>query len=213
MILNNEDREQYLERPADALDVTLEVVGDTITITFNNEVNSDYIVTLKDIKDKNGNELIDPIVYKFTSTYSPLFASQRQIISDIGNIFPSQNADTILYAIRSNSIDVQYVTTKEGIDWTNPPYEVKQYVRYKTDLDLLVGKYSESTSSSTEQIALGDFSVTAGSSSSTAFKMLTTEMKNRSDYWLKRLGAAAKSAPQSFVKGGTNWPDHLTRGF
>ncbi|HLO11251.1 MAG TPA: hypothetical protein VK190_03220 [Pseudoneobacillus sp.] len=211
MILNGKDKEQYLERPDDALNITLEVVGDTLTITFNNTQNSDYIVTLKDLKDKDENALEDSVVYKFTSTYSPLLATPRQIVNDIGNIFTDSDIDKVLYTIRSNSINVQYMTSKT-IDWNNPPYEAKQYVRYQTDLDLLVGRYSETSAESRDNVTLGDFSIGAGSSGTTAFRMLTDEMRKRAEYWKARLGNI-KSTPKSFLKGGTTWPDHLTRGF
>jgi hypothetical protein len=217
MIIDEQNAKEYLIRPTDAVPVTLTVQNNKVIIDFEIEQNCDYVVVIKDVASTDEQIVSGPFIYGFTSTYTPLFATTNQVKMDISKALVDISDDLIYSTIRSNSIDVQYMASQtyvedNFVDWNNPPYAVKQYVRYKTDCDLIVNMYAGSTTQTGNTVQLGDFSYSGSSAQSTLYYGLLGELKKRTEYWRKRIGSAPAS-PRSYVKGGSNWPDYLTRTF
>ena len=85
--------------------------------------------------------------YSFTSKYSPMFSSEKIIRIDLQEVLEDVSSDTINFTIWQNSQlaleltdssgDYQYYTNADDIDTSDIPYYAKQWVRYKTELDLL----------------------------------------------------------------------------
>lgn len=218
MIIRDEDKQEFLIRPSDAVEITFSTNGSVVTIDYDIEPNCEYIVVIKDVKDNSGNKLAEPLVYSFTSQYTPLFATINQIKTDIGRALTEVPSDLIYRSIRSNSMDVQYLVSAAKAattNWDDPPYDIRQYVRYQTDVDIMLDQYAESSTQTSDRVQLGDFAVQGGGSSQAySYKMILDELKKRAQYWKNRIGASpVAKRPSSYVKGGTDWPDYLSRGF
>lgn len=197
----------------DGIPITIVPIdSETIEIDFTIEDNNDYILCMQGIKDTLGNEMLGPIQYTISSIYTPLYATTRQIRTDIGSAIVDIPDSTVYNVIRSNSLYVDQIYTTQ-INPSNIPYEVQQYVRYQSEVDLILNRYAQNTSGSTSEFTLGDFSVSNSTTSQSSMKYILGELQRRADYWLKKLQTTTSSSVKSFVKGGTNWPDYMSRGF
>lgn len=208
MILEGGNKSKYLAiRPDDALDLELEVLDDTIKIDFPIQPNKEYVVVVKNIKSTDGEMLPDPLVYSFTSEYSPLVANISIIQNDLGELFEVIGPDRILRALRENSANITHITDKSPTS-----HEVVQYIRYKTELDVLMGSYTKLSSKDVDKFELGDFSVSKSSSSSSSIDPLIEGVRQNMEFWLAKLGGAmARGKSRSFTKGGDDYPDYMSR--
>ena len=131
--------------------------------------NNIYTITL-DIP-----ELATPLVWTFTSQYSPLFSGVRSVREWIDDLFVTTTPpsdDEILYKLRHNSLYALFIQTYpptklDGESWiydppvsfnlNNPPFFVRKYVELKTAHDFLRKRFWSSIGGGKTQ--LGDFSV------------------------------------------------------
>ena len=147
--------------PYDAEYVTMYplIYEDEIHLLIDEDIkpNKEYEVFLNDIFDEDGYK-IDNYNFKFISEYDPLYASYDIIKADLSQHMYEIEDETLLYRyIRDNSIATQKLTPRDDIDWDEPPFEVKQYVRYKTLYDLLL--YSYVNSGGVSKIRLADLDI------------------------------------------------------
>ena len=115
-----------------------------IEIIPNNGIkdNSIYTITLKNVKDVNGNVFNQ--TYTVYTKMSPLFSDLSAVKSLIANIDIPDS--TILYHIREASKYAEYIKG-EKIDEDNIPFEVTQFVKYRAAHECLLN-FSVSLSSS-----------------------------------------------------------------
>lgn len=71
----------------------------------------------------------------FQTKRTPLYTTIRTIRSDYKQFFSVYSDEDILNVIHQNSLEVQETATSL-LDSQETPYALKQYVRYKTELDL-----------------------------------------------------------------------------
>lgn len=76
---------------------------------------------------------------KFTSQYSPLYSTSKIIRSDLMDIIEDIKDDSINFTIWQNSIMAQEISTEDISE--DVPYYAKQYVRYKSERDLIYAVY------------------------------------------------------------------------
>lgn len=103
--------------------------------------------------------------FSFTSKYDPLYSSVDIIDGDIGPFIEGFTDEEINRQIHSVSIEAQQrayndqAFDDEAFDYENPPYHVRQYVRYKTEYNLAKKQYVKMARASGNDKTLGDFSV------------------------------------------------------
>lgn len=209
MIINDQEKLQYVVfRPdAETIPVVFTVNGDTLTIDYDIESNNDYIVVIKDVADTTGEKMGDPIVYQFSSTYSPLYTTLRQIQTDLGSIYSIMDPDRVLSIIRANSIEVASLTS-----FALTSNEVKQYIRYQSEYDALMAYYSDISSQNVNRFSLGDFAVTTSNSDAIAIDSVLAELRTKIKNWLAKLSGSTGAKKQAtFVRGGSEYPSYMSR--
>lgn len=80
--------------------------------------------------------------HNFKSMYSPYYAKIQTVRDDVGDLFENINDDVIARFIFDNSLLAEQIITEDRLDevigdGTDIPLYVRNYVRYKTDLDLI----------------------------------------------------------------------------
>lgn len=150
----------------------------------------------------------------FTSKYNPLFSTVRIIRSDFKDLFSKYTNDDINRLIYENSqLAIEMVsastTANITIDVTQPdgvPYAVKQFVRYKTELDLATDLFLYLTSQSgQEDRMLGDMRITK-QVQLPYINQIMNLLQKRSDAWEFQL-TGMKAPPTSAVRAGsTTYP-------
>lgn len=84
--------------------------------------------------------------FSFTSRYTPLYSTVKLVKSEFNRMFSVFSDDEINQLIQSNSI-LALEFANPAIDTQDDiPYYVKQYVRYKTQLDLITSLLIERSS-------------------------------------------------------------------
>lgn len=108
--------------------------------------------------------------YHFVTKYSPMFSSEKLVRFDLQEVLDDMPSNTINFTIWQNSKlaieltdstgEYQYYTNGDDIDLTDIPYYAKQWVRYKTELDLLDAIYlSIATKQGSESKKIGNIEV------------------------------------------------------
>lgn len=99
--------------------------------------------------------------FTFTSRYSPLYSTVKIIRSDFPDLFSEISDDTINFLIWQNSLLATEVGDAENIVDGVPNYAIKQYVRFKTEYNIVrnvliaIGAEAGST-----EKHLGEFKIT-----------------------------------------------------
>lgn len=144
-------------------------------------------------------------VVSFTSRYNPLFSTVRVIRSDFRDLFSAYTDDDINRVIHDNS--------KLAIEIANPeldlneeiPYYVRQYVRYKTELDLVTDLFLTLTSQSGQaDKQLGDLRVMKQVQLPKLQDILKV-LEQRLAAWEAQL-VGMKAPPTSAVRAGNTAP-------
>lgn len=155
--------------------------------------------------------------FSFTSKYSPLYASVDIIDGDIGPFIEGFTEEEINRQIHAVSIEAQKMAyndttfSDEAFDYENPPYFVRQYVRYKTEYNLAKKQYVKMARASGNDKTLGDFSVSKDFSLSDLKEllgMLKDDLKPWADELTGRTGRG-QAGMLYFTKSGNN-PSPLT---
>lgn len=78
--------------------------------------------------------------FEFSSRYSPLYQKVKNIRMDLLDVIDNVTDEQINYTIWQNSILANEMAENE-VDEDNPAFYVKQWVRYKTEIDIIYAIY------------------------------------------------------------------------
>lgn len=136
----------------------------------------------------------------FTSRYTPLYSTVRVIRGDFKQLFSSYTDDEILRLIHDNS-KLAIETANPAIDESDIPYYVRQYVRYKTELDLVTDlTISASIDIGVQEKLLGEMKITR-EKQSPYLKDVLSIVQLRLAPWESQL-VGMKAAPTGAVRAG-----------
>lgn len=154
--------------------------------------NQIYTATLR-IKDQEHS-------VTFTSRYSPLYSTVRIIRGDFKDLFADFNDDHINRLIHSNSLLVSDMTDIDEDE--GPTYAIRQYVRYKTELDLATDIFvTLYTKNGSEDKQLADMRVSKETRMN-GIKDILKLLEEKVDQWeLEAVGAI--HSPKGAVRAGT----------
>lgn len=119
------------------------VEDNKITVLLDGKLDTNYkyeVYITDDVEDEGGTSL-EEVKISFTSEYYPLFTSMSVLRRDLARYIESMDEDTMYQYARENSFSIRTKLPEdieEDIDWDDPPFEVKQYVRYKTIYDIVL---------------------------------------------------------------------------
>lgn len=141
----------------------------------------------------------------FVSQYNPLFSTIRIVRSDFKTLLSTYNDQEIYEHIFSNSV-LALETANPEIDETDIPYYVKQYVRYKTEYDIIFDLLiTMSSKSGAQSKSLGDFSIDRTYRTPELEKILRL-LENRLATWEAQL-VGMKASPTGAIRaGGSEYP-------
>jgi hypothetical protein len=144
-------------------------------------------------------------VYSFTSRYSPLYSTIKVIRSDYWELLEELTDELVLFHIWQNSQLVREIADVElNFPDDKPNYAVKQYVRYKTEYDLVRALLiTISTKAGAQEKHLGEFKIT-NEYKTPELEEILKRLKELVDEWEKALGVVV--APRGAVKAGRNFP-------
>lgn len=152
-------------------------------------------------------------VVSFTSRYNPLFSTVRMIRSDFRDLFSTYSDDDINRLIHDNSKLAIELTAQSANGTTidvnaedGIPYAARQYVRYKTELDLATDLFlTLSTKSGTEDKTLADMRIMKQVQLPYIDSILKVLQQRLASWEAQLIGMRA--APSSAVRaGGTAFP-------
>lgn len=154
--------------------------------------------------------------HSFNTVIDPLYSSISVIQNDLGEVISDVPDQRMLFLIYQNSILSQNIASEENLSLleseTKLPYVFKQYVRYRTELDLMSAMYLylSGRTGSVSKI-LGELEITKRVDLGIGFKDALNDLKMKLKKWEKLLtGSAARSPLVGAVRGGTNNPYPLT---
>lgn len=152
---------------------------------------------------------------EFYTRMDPSYSTIRIIRGDVGEVFNSVRDPQLAFQIYQNSVLANNIASEENLtlleDEEKIPYVFKQYVRYRTELDLLIAIYMAiSGRGSTEKKVLGELEIEYKWRLSD-IKPLLEELKQKLKPWEKQLtGKTAASLVASAVRGGSSNAFELT---
>lgn len=147
-------------------------------------------------------------VVSFTSKYNPLFSTVRIIRSDFRDLFSTYSDDDINRLIHDNSLLAIELTSESStgvvIDLKaddGVPYAAKQYVRYKTELDLATNLFlTLTTQSGQEDKTLADMRISRKVEAPSFSNVLKVLQQRLTSWEAQLIGMRAK--PGSSVRSG-----------
>lgn len=196
---------------------TGDIVGSKATSMFKRydgelhlESNMKYTISL--------NILGQDLEYTFVSAYSPFYTTLKMIKVDLGRALDGVQEDTINHAIWQNSIAVEELVEEKGAidlkDKTGKPARaVTEWVRYKTDLDLLnIAYLSIATNAGSVDKTLGEMRITKSVKIPYLDDLLDYYQKKLDDVEDKIAGIGVRGL--AMVKAGnTSYPITARRSF
>jgi len=189
------------------VEYSIQVFDNFIEIIPNDGVkdNSTYEIILKGIKSLDATKELDFEKIKFSTKFSPMYASLSSVQSLIGECHVDD--EILLYHIREASKFVNYIkgttTSEEDI-----PFEVEQYVKYKAAHDGLLVFYINKASVSKEKGSLGDISYEKNIKL-TDIALLLRYLESESLKWKENLRGykfEGRAKPLYALKGGNAQP-------
>lgn len=161
------------------------------------------------LKVKVGN-ISDEI--KFSSKYSPLYSTVKIIRQDLLEIIDLIKDDDICFTIWENSLLANEIS-KDKIPEDKPSYAAKQFVRYKTEIDLIFAIYlAISGKAGSISKRLGNLTIEK-TIKIPFLKDMLEELKNKLKEWEDMLRGMGKTGIKAKKAGKTNYPLPLRRGF
>lgn len=153
----------------------------------------------------------------FMTFLTPLYSTVKTVREDLGAVIEEIPDERILYLLFQNSILSQNIANEENLALLQSsekvPFVFKQYVRYRTEVDLITSIYlliSGRQGSATKN--LGTFKVDRRYQfNAIGLETILDDLKNKQRSSERALTRAARSSPLvGAVKGGTNNPYPLT---
>lgn len=159
----------------------------------------------------------------FFTKMSPMFSSVSVIKSDMADAFDSFDINQLMMQIYLNSVlalNIAGETQLEEINTamtakTQLPYYAKQFVRYRTELDMMTALWMSLSKSSgtSEKKTLGELSVERRNSflGTQNIEPFLSDLKEKSKTWEKLLRGGTTSSPMATaVRGGSSYAYPLT---
>jgi hypothetical protein len=141
-------------------------------------------------------------VVSFTSKYNPLFSTVRIIRSDFRELFADYSNDSINRLIHDNS-KLALELSDVDLEEEGVTFAAKQYVRYKTELDLATDLFlTLTTKSGEESKQLSDMRITRNVQLPYIDSVLEV-LRKRLDSWEIQL-SGMKAAPTSSIRAGAS---------
>lgn len=164
---------------------------------------------------KHGEQLFQSV---FHTRMDPLYSSVETVRNDLGDITSEILDERILYLIFQNSILSQNIASEENLalleSEEKTPYVFKQFVRYRTEMDILIAIYMLITGrQGSVTKTLGELKVDRRYVwGTTIVDPIIADLKDKLKEWEKALrGSAAMVSPVvSAVRGGSSNPYPLT---
>jgi len=152
-------------------------------------------------------------VVSFTSKYNPLFSTVRIIRSDFRDLFSTYSDDDINRLIHDNSKLAMELVLESGtgvvIDLKADggiPYAAKQYVRYKTELDLATNLFlTLATKGGQEDKTLADMRISR-KVEAPSFSNVLKVLQQRLTSWEAQLIGRGATPGSSVRSGATVYP-------
>lgn len=149
---------------------------------------------------------------EFTSTFftrlSPYYTNVPLMHTDLGDVISDVPDDRIMMLIYNNSILANNIASEENLELLETeektPYVFKQYVRYRTELDLMMAVYLQlSGRQGSVNKILGELEIkrqyTLGS---TDINAILEDLKRKLKEWEELLRGKNRTLASSAVRGG-----------
>lgn len=153
----------------------------------------------------------------FYTKLNPFYSTIKTIRADLGNILDDVPDGRLIYLIFDNSILSQNIASEENLQLLESeektPYVFKQFVRYRTEMDLMTAVYLllSGRQGSVSKI-LGELEILHRNDfGSMDISKILKDLKMKLREWEKQLrGSSASSPLRGAVRGGTSNPYPLT---
>lgn len=178
-----------------------------------------YSLSISNIQNAGGED-IEPYNIVFTSSFASMYVQVQDILSSkaVSILLEGSTEMFIAEIISNNSNLAEFIATDSGneeIDWENPPFYVLEYVKYKTQYDVIFDKFIELSGNPTSK-KLKDLQIEYGYSLSDLLKM-ADRLELRFKYWEDYLRGSrrGKALPAAFRKGESidEMPEFMDRMF
>jgi hypothetical protein len=175
--------------PAKAVAATIApiVTPNVVVLTATLEQDAEYTVIVREsVKSSTGASLGIAYHWSFVTTYSTLYGDADLVRQDLGS-FAGSTSDKLLYAYLNESSKYAYqiVSNAQNFDANNykdgaAPYEVHQYVRFRTAYDLLLNSQMRSGGGgATQAVTLGDLTVTKAADQAGSISGILAELQSK----------------------------------
>jgi hypothetical protein len=181
--------------------------GDVIEITPPTLTSgAKYSVIVTKITNPDGEQII-PYMFSFNTLYSPMYTDVESlmdlhIVKTLANERTTGEFAKLIYLNSKLARFIADLAENTDIDWSNPPMYVGEYVKYKTQYDIVFDMVAELSSSSTTK-QLKDFMVDYRFSLNDLMN-LAKQIKLQYQYWedlLKGHKNRGFASAGSFIKG------------
>lgn len=149
----------------------------------------------------------------FTTKIDPLYSTHEIIVNDLGPITSDILEERILFLIFQNSILSQNIASEENLQLLQSqdkiPYVFTQFVRYRTELDIMSAVYLElSGRQGIENKILGELTIMRRREFGMAdLRTILGDLKTKLKEWEKKLRGWDKISPlRGAVRGGSANP-------
>lgn len=189
------------------------------------EENSEYIIYLSaNISDINGNVLGEQLVFSFVTIQDPYYCTVEIVRTDLGLFIKELSDIDISKSIHKVSLWADQVAHRpygslnsafpgRTQSQTTNKIFFHEYVRYETELRLLMRRTLEHAISKGEAVRLGDFSKEMTGSLAPDINVAVKRLERNRDIALEKLtmGQGTSSLPAYAVLGGTGDPPRHDR--
>ncbi len=164
------------------------------------------------VRFTQGDQVLQSIFY---TRMDPSYSTIKIIRNDLGKVLDEIKDSQIAFQIYQNSVLANNIASEENLgrleEEEKIPYVFKQYVRYRTELDLLIAIYLHiSGRGSTEKKVLGELEIEY-KWRLPDIKPLLDELKRALKPWEKELrGQTSVGIIASAVKAGSSAPYELS---
>jgi hypothetical protein len=142
--------------------------------------------------------------FSFTSRYSPLYSTVKILRNDFPDLFEGFTDDALHFAIWQASILAQQIALEDQFTDGKPSFAVKQYVRYKSEHDLIRSiLISLGAQAGIAEKHLGEFKITKEMKTPELEKILAA-LKEEIRKWENAMGSVIRN--RGAVRAGQSAP-------
>lgn len=179
--------------------------------------NSEYVIKISSVDSLNKTKTVSDINLTFLTAFSPCYCKLDEVKSIVTNC--GINDKDILYHTRAASKFADYLMTTvhignilkpppKTIDPNNVPFEVEQFVKYKSAYDCILRLYVDKSATDNEKGTLGDVSFENQNRMADISKLLGA-LEDEVQKWqdiVRGFGIEGRSRPVSAIKSLTPLP-------